>query len=314
MYKDFIVKAKEGDYLYAVKFNRSPDEIVLIRYDGVQMFVPDDPEKSVKTYQAEPGREHIVFEYHKRMVPGIAEVVKPENLNAFHRAIYQTEVEEAYKLYEAHVRKLWKRVSIADVLDYIDRIHQWADMYDGISERGYEDKPMICADWNPPKMKRLGDWIEKFYHGNIEVDWSDEWMRCECGKAVRSQADSYGWEPSYVWLSDYDIACIECANDSLEEIIEHYQNKTTHALPSWMAESAEKAGFHCLETDEAYCTRFETGWRRGQDDTPEKALKLAKGILPYKFDYLFTISDRGQFDIKWNMLVRKQGVEEEVES
>jgi hypothetical protein len=98
----------------------------------------------------------------------------------------------------------------------------------------------------------------------------------------------------------------------MDEVIEQYANQTNKAVPSWIQEQVEKLGFKCLETDDDYCARFETGFHRGQDDTPEKAIKLAKEILPYKFDYLFMITSRGQFDINWTILIRKQEVEEEV--
>jgi hypothetical protein len=96
------------------------------------------------------------------------------------------------------------------------------------------------------------------------------------------------------------------------DVIDYYLNQTKKALPSWMREIIEFHGFKCLETEEEYCARFETGFHPGQNDTPEKAIKLAKEILPYKFDYLFMITSRGQFDINWTILIRKQEVEEEV--
>lgn len=195
------------------------------------------------------------------------------------------------------------------VLEYCDRKGFDFDYYLGVAEMGYNDKPMICANWNPPKMKRIGDWIEKFMGDEVHVDWSDEWMRCEdCGKAVRSTADSYGWQASWVWVSDYEIVCHECAEKVKDDIFEYYQNcleSQSRALPSWTQPWVEDAGFKCLESEDAYCTRFESGFHPGQNDTPEKALKLAKEILPYKFDYLFVITGVGQFDIHWAMFVHK---------
>ena len=199
------------------------------------------------------------------------------------------------------------------VLEHCDRKGIDFDYYLGVAEMGYDDKPMICANWNPPAAERIYKWLEKFMGDEIELDWSDEWMRCEdCGKAVRSSADSYGWQASWVWVSDCEIICRECAEKVKDDVIEYYQNcisalphRTTRALPSWMQPMVEDAGFKCLESEDAYCTRFESGFHPGQNDTPEGCLKLAKEILPYKFDYLFVITGVGQFDIHWAMFVRK---------
>jgi len=313
MYEDFKVKASEKDCIVIVRFPMVDNFVTFVTWDGLQ-FMIGPPEKEVKFYQPiTPAQGRTVFTYCQQHIPGVKEVVEVEELNPYEMAIYQTEVSEAYTRYENHIKSLWERVSISDVLDYIDRIGEYADFYNGVAEQGYDDKPMICANWNPPKMKRLGDWIEKFYHGNIEVDWSDEWMSCsDCGKAIREQADSYGWEPSWVWVSDCEIICRDCVHEYMDEVIEQYANQTNKAVPSWIQEQVEKLGFKCLETDDDYCARFETGFHRGQDDTPEKAIKLAKEILPYKFDYLFMITSRGQFDINWTILIRKQEVEEEV--
>src|SRR5678816_1797897 len=41
-------------------------------------------------------------------------------------------------------------------------------------------------------MKRLSDLAEK---AGYAVEWSDEWSTCDdCGKAVRTSPDSYGWK------------------------------------------------------------------------------------------------------------------------
>ena len=203
------------------------------------------------------------------------------------------------------------------VLEYCDKKGIDFDYYLGVAEMGYDDKPMICANWNPPNAERIYKWLEKFMGDEIELHWSDEWMRCEdCGKAVRSSPDSYGWQASWVWVSDCEIQCKECVEKHADDAALFYMNcleSQSRALPSWMSESVEKAGFKCLESDESYCTRFESGFHPGQNDTPQKCLKLAKEILSYTFDYVFVIMDRGQFDIKWTMMVRKVEVEEEVD-
>ena len=311
MNEDFTVKGSELDYLRIARYGMMPDKVVFLTFDGQQFILPDDPEKNTVYAEAHnPAEATAMFEYIRRGIPGIVEPIRVEELNPYHLSIYQTEVSDACKRFEQKIRSRWARVPINKVLDYIDKIGDYADWYNGVVEMGYDDKPMICANWNPPKMKRLGDWIEKFYQDNIEVDWSDEWMACsDCGKAVRSSPNSYGWETSWVWASDCEIVCRECVENSKDDVIEFYQNclegTATRALPSWMQPMVEDAGFKCLESEDAYCTRFESGFHPGQNDTPEGCLKLAKEILPHKFDYVFVITGVGQFDIHWAMFVRK---------
>jgi hypothetical protein len=312
---DFTVKAKEGDYLRVVRYAMMPNKVVFISYDGEQMIVCDDPEALTTTGTAlTKEAATALFASVEHSIHGVFERIEPGELNPYHMAIYQTEVAEVYHRYEERIRKLWDRASIDKVFAYIDRIGEYADWYNGCAEHGYDDKPMICANWNPPKMKRLGDWIEKFYHGNIEVYWSDEWTACtDCSKAVRTSADSHGWQASYVWVSECEILCCECAAKSVDDVITYYLNTKDRALPYWMQPYVEEAGFNCLESEDAYCTRFESGFYPGQNDTPQKCIKLAKEILPYKFDHLFVITGVGQFDIHWAMFIKKQEAEAEVD-
>jgi len=318
MYEDFKVKTvKEEDCIVVVRFPMAKNTIAFVTWDGLQFMMPDDPEKNVfvgKPDNLSQGK--AVFHHCRQHIPGVKEVVEVKELNPYHLAVYQTEASEAVTRKEKYIRTRWERVSISDILEYIDRIGEHADFYGGVSEMGYDDIFTIAANWNPPKMKKLCDWIDKFFQGNISIEWSDEWTGCcNCYKAVRTSADSYGWQTSWVWTSDCEMLCHECVkNDGADDVIEHYLNSLNKALPYWMQEHVEAAGFKCLESEESYCTRFENGFHRGQDDTPKKCLKLAKKILPYKFDHLFLLTDVGQFDIHWAMFVRKVEVEEEVEN
>ena len=200
------------------------------------------------------------------------------------------------------------KVPIYKILDYMDKKGFYFDCYEGIAEQGYENKPLICADWNPPEMERIYNWIEKYYEGRFDLDWSDEWMACDkCGRAVRSIHNSYGWEPSYL-SRDCEVLCIECVKDTGEEALENYINNSSKALPSWAIEIAEEAGFKCFE-DEEYCKVYETGLHSYQTDDPKEIEKHIKENLP-KHDYLFAINSTGQFDVHWSVFVKK--IKEEV--
>lgn len=87
----------------------------------------------------------------------------------------------------------------------------WASDY---AESGYS-KPrrgIVWANWNclPRGLDRI---LER---AGYTVEWSDEWATCtDCNRAVRTEPDSYYWEPGYA-IVDGDYLCKECAAPTLE--------------------------------------------------------------------------------------------------
>ena len=195
-----------------------------------------------------------------------------------------------------------KKVSIDKILDWADRNYKDIDFYPGCAEMGYEDKPVIAANWN--NLKALGNYIENAYD-DIELEWSDEWSYCnDCYKAIRISPDSYGWESSYVWISDCEIICHECIKNDPGALIDEYKNDTDRAVPSWAYDLIEKEGFICYSPDE-YCKTFETGFHPGQNDDPKEVAKDIESNLP-GYDFIFKINAVGQFDVEWSVFIRKQ--------
>lgn len=85
----------------------------------------------------------------------------------------------------------------------------------GYAEPGYEQPRcgVLFADWN--KLPRGLDSILE--RAGYAVEWSDEWTMCyDCGKALRTQPDSFCWTPAYV-EQDESILCRECAGDEDED-------------------------------------------------------------------------------------------------
>ena len=188
------------------------------------------------------------------------------------------------------------------ILDYCDKKNLYLDYYHGVSEPGYKDEPLFCANWNKPKLKRIADVLEK---KGFEIGWSDEYTNCsDCNKAIRTNADSYGWEPYFI-MGDGFIVCGECVNANPDYILEYInENK---AIPSHFIEVAESIGFICNENK---CDEYESGFYPGQNDTPEKALDQlynrygGRDEFEGCFDYLFAITERGQFDVHWTVFIR----------
>ena len=174
----------------------------------------------------------------------------------------------------------------------------------GFSEPGYPINTIgLFANWNNVSDK-LFNWIEEYFGDFVKPEWIDEWITCDiCGKAVCTEPAYYGWQSSFVTV-DHDIICVDCYEDNLDDIIDEYKNTTEKCLPSCFLNLLEKQGFVCYSPDK-YCKRYETGFHPGQTDDPKNVAKEIEKELP-EHDYIFILNDVGQFDIKWNVFIRKR--------
>lgn len=240
--------------------------------------------------------------------------------------------------YEESEKERKARV-LDNLLIFMDNNNIYYDYYHGCAEIGYEDKPMICADWNTPsaykdnrfdwntngsltehgKKRKLtaqiGEFIETFFDNEIEINWYGEYTSCSCcNKAVRTSHDSYSWQKCYVDV-EYDTICHECYEDNIEEIIDTFINNSDMAIPDNLIELFEENGFICLENikENPYtnenCGMYETGFHPGQNDNPQDVEKWVIENLP-KHDFVFAINSVGQFDISWLCMVRRKNYNE----
>ena len=90
----------------------------------------------------------------------------------------------------------------------------------GYAERGYEQpkRGVLLANWN--RFPR--DFDRVLERAGYAVEWRDEWTTCDdCGKAFRTQPDSYVWTPSgeYCERCSGDVcnACHEGTHDDDDE-------------------------------------------------------------------------------------------------
>tara|TARA_R110000803_G_scaffold49591_1_gene103172 strand:+ start:615 stop:1256 length:642 start_codon:yes stop_codon:yes gene_type:complete len=182
------------------------------------------------------------------------------------------------------------------------------DFFDGCAEPGYDDGPMIVGDWNDSSTydretgtrtvtdttpSRLFDALET-YCPDIFLDWCDEWSRCcECGKAIRSQGNSYHWTPSYAILGD-DYVCHVCIADDPESYVETLVNNANTANTILDEVQLAELGF------EPYNGTYTNGWFDGQTDDPRTILDGAHGFD----DYVFSISENSQFYTKFVLFAR----------
>lgn len=170
-------------------------------------------------------------------------------------------------------------------LDRLNKIYPNAyfNLAWGCAEPDYDDKPVLLADWNHvPNV--VFDRLENL---GFMCEWQDEWATCsECGKAIRTQPDSYSWQPAYE-VGEGELLCLECLNPE-----EHYakcENCPTKAITTQIA-------FRYPPEDYGYtlvADNYESGFWRS--DNPREILTEAQAKTPGR--YVFIMTDQGQFSV-----------------
>lgn len=195
-----------------------------------------------------------------------------------------------------------------DVL--LERILNWLERHEesGYSNYGYigdlqeydGGETVIIANWN-----KLPDKLTSFIEHKIDCicGFEDSYHMCECGKIIITEPGYYGGQGDY-FLTEYDLLCRQCAIDSIDEIIERVKNDSNKTVKTWMIEAIKEQGFTCLEKENEECPIYETGYHPGQNDDPHKIAKWIEKNLP-KHDYIFALTDVGQFDVHWTAFIRR---------
>lgn len=169
------------------------------------------------------------------------------------------------------------------------------------AERGYSNaKGILFGNWNPVcgfgvlKEVQRRDPVSKLARVaealGFECEWEDEWSTCcDCGNAVRTEPDSYGWTPYYRIVNECDLVCLDCLGKDKEDYLESIEDDPTKACPpEWNPVELGYVKFNGT---------FETGFHPGQNDNPAKILKaMQEQGLEH---IIFRIKSQGQFDLNW---------------
>lgn len=195
-----------------------------------------------------------------------------------------------------------------------ERIESWVTV-SGYAEPGYSDPEckeivVVLGNFNLPDEIKLPDNIknpiielqeEIKQLGHVEFEWSDEWTICsECMRAVRTQSDSYVWT-SHSIILEGDCICIDCLkkNDNImDDFIQDITNRFNKCVVTYWGIDLKKYGFKQIP---GYC--FETGLHENQNADPAVALKY---LRKKGYDVIFSITDKSQFDIHWNIWVSRE--------
>lgn len=184
-------------------------------------------------------------------------------------------------------------------LDKLEKVypHTYFSSYNGIAEPGYDDVPVILADWNPVPYN-----VQKAIEEKLGwmVEWEDEWIPCgNCGKLVRTSPDCYQWQPSYVFIDD-EVYCLDCMDaEEYYRSIENHSKKAVTLTIQWK-HPVEEYGYELVQG------KYENGFFDGQDDDPKAILKRALESEP-DGRFLFVMTDQGQFDIEFALYRKVKG-------
>jgi hypothetical protein len=160
-------------------------------------------------------------------------------------------------------------------------------------EPGYSDpeKAILFANWNVIPTS----FTKRLEAQGYEMEWSDEWyIDYNHDKAYRTSPNSYGWQCRLMLTADGGDYLTP--DDSVSEWVAACENDTNRALPAWISDADIEAEGWAKQSDV-----YEHGFHPGQTDNPADIAAKLDGA-----DYLFQITDVGQFDVRFQVWVKDE--------
>lgn len=157
----------------------------------------------------------------------------------------------------------------------------------GIAEPGYGtgESVWVIGNWNNKRTRRngMGDppltkeesrperLAVALARLAVEVLPSNEWAACHaCGKAVRTQPDSYYWTPYFVEDSD-GITCVDCCITGDDSPLDGYIGNPTRAVPQSISEN-QLVEWGWVRMNRVYHNSVDGG----MDESPAEVYELLK--------------------------------------
>jgi hypothetical protein len=183
---------------------------------------------------------------------------------------------------------------------------------EGFAEPGYDDPKsgvIALANWNnvtrydghefhviDDAPSRVASLLEKL---GVELDWSDEWCICDgCHKAIRTQANSYRWQPSYADDGSGTILCHECIEADPSDYLRSLEGCSDRCATIDL--DLEGAGYKLLADD------YQHGLYGGQSDRPGL---VADALREQGVDrFIFKLDSTGQFDLSFSVWVHESEI------
>lgn len=132
-------------------------------------------------------------------------------------------------------------------------------------------------------------------HLGFAFEWCDEWVTCSnCGGAIRTNPDSYGWQRHFYVPDDGEgEVCGDCVrNDETERqnYLEWLEGNERRA----MTFSLDLKSLGYVHVDQ----EFEHGFHHGQDADPGRIARAIRAAGGNRF--IFVLDSTGQFDFKFS--------------
>ena len=153
-----------------------------------------------------------------------------------------------------------------------------------------QSEGILLGDWNNHS-KGLIDALEEHF----ELEWSDEWLQCECGKIFRTSPDCYSWT-IYGAIYDGDYECGDCIKANPSHYVEWLLNNPSCGDTIGLDYVA--LGF------EQYNGWYESGWY-GREDKPHEILKKVQAEYPTK-EFIFGDLSPEQFRLSFKLYMREK--------
>jgi hypothetical protein len=189
----------------------------------------------------------------------------------------------------------------------------WAHEY---AEPGYGPGVAVMGNWNEPRWlerdlsdankakatrlwARMQSALEKV---GAQLEWEDEWSSCgDCGRIVRTQGDSYSWQPSFAIVNECELVCHECLESDPEPLLRGLEGDASRCLTIDSIDPADH-GYRQINEEP-----LETGWHPGQTDSPEVILGIMHALGAKRV--LFQLHENSQFYSRWNAWVHEDELE-----
>lgn len=194
------------------------------------------------------------------------------------------------------------------------------------AEPGYsltsEDGLIVFGNWNTTRHPREGDapltlaeklparLADALARVGADLEWLDEWTTCEdCGRAMRTQPDSYSWKMYGAWQEDCGYVCAECLLEDIDGALGAggYIDNPRNAV-TW-ANDDDLTGASWTRWEPGNPQTYETGWHPSQDDDPQKVYDEIRRVMGEDVSVVFVIDSTGQFDCRWGAYVKAEDVE-----
>ena len=151
------------------------------------------------------------------------------------------------------------------------------------------------------KQERLRALMEK---RNMQLRFYDETVTDDTGRVHERIPGYHGQVATWRHIGDSIWNQEEGQENPAAYIEALLAEEFSNRSDRWLSdETLTELGFHKFD----YAA--ESGFHRGQDDTPDSVVELLKREVPTATDFIFQITDVGQFDCGWSVWYRKEDSE-----